>query len=95
MCDHTCVRVWVLSVGMTRNAGMNDYIQWSEQLALDKVAQLRFANGKELRRIERQCEKENKKVDAFWAARERKQQREKAKRAARKLGQQRMKQVGV
>ena len=84
---------------MTRNAGMNDYIQWSEQLALDKVAQLRFANGKELRRLERQFEKENKKVDAFWAARERKQQREKAKRAAekaaRKLEQQREKQVGV
>ena len=78
---------------MTRNAGMNDYIQWSEQLALDNVAQLRFANGKELRRLERQFEKENKKVDAFWAARERKQQREKAKRAARKLGQQREKQV--
>ena len=74
---------------------MTDYVV-HEQLALDKIAQLRFYNGKkELRRLKRQFEKENKKVDAFWAARERKQQREKAKRAARKLGQQRMKQVGV
>ena len=71
---------------------MTDYVV-HEQLALDKIHQLRFANGKELRRLERQFEKENKKVDAFWAARERKQQREKAKRAARKLGQEREKQV--
>jgi hypothetical protein len=48
-----------------------------------------------LRKIDEKCEKENKKAVAFWAARERKQQREKAKRAARKLGQQREKQVGV
>ncbi len=79
---------------MARNTGMNTYMQWNEQLALDYIAQLGVRlKGKELRRIERQCEKENKKVDAFWAARERKQQREKAKRAARKLGQQREKQV--
>ncbi len=74
---------------------MSDYVV-HEQLEVDKIDQLRFYHGKkELRRLERLYEKETKKVDAFWAARERKQQREKAKRAARKLGQQREKQVGV
>jgi hypothetical protein len=81
---------------MARNTGMNTYMQWNEQLALDYIAQLGVRlKGKELRKIDEKCEKENKKAVTFWAARERKHQREKAKRAARKLGQQREKQVGV